>query len=119
MYKLAFIALVLSASAFANESPQQRLERSQQRIHDIQVGYCAAYHMMLGHNDAAREVQKLAVDKTQMAASGNALAKLYQRSPDNKQAALMVGRNACQQINFRWSENTARTMANPPHVDFP
>lgn len=105
MYRLVFAAALVSAPAFAQEADAtptcvkpDNLSPVKQKTHDIQVGYCAAYHMFNGQGTAARRIQMCSYDKLQMAQSGSSLAQHFQVSDASKKSALELGKRACEAL---------------------
>lgn len=105
MYRIVFVAAIISAPAFAQEADAtpicvkpENLTPVKQKTHDIKVGYCAAYHMFQGQGTAARKIQLCSFDRMQMAQSGSSLAQRFQISEESKKSALELGKKACEAL---------------------
>ena len=65
---------------------------------DHDVGYCRAYHLVLGHHDAVIEVSRMASDIGKMQHWARDFVKQVKR---DEKGTLLAGRYACRQIDFR------------------
>jgi hypothetical protein len=85
MNKLILLTiLTISSSAYAKDS--------------MMVGYCGAYHLMMGNNREVHEVTRLADDVGTMQMYAR---QLVARARHDPKGAASMGRYACRDIGFR------------------